>query len=178
MTRKEKRKERSKNNEFHLMALQQKRVCGGRGQEPKSARSQSSQLEVITKDANSHGEGRPPKIVIIGGGIGGLAAAVALQRLKINVTVYECDMFFNDRKQGYGLTLSNNRKGPLQALGLLDDCIRLDCASDCHYVFRPSGEICGYYGRRFKTSASREQEESETNADADDNSNKRRRRLR
>lgn len=40
------------------------------------------------------------RIAIIGGGLGGLAAAMALQNEGFNVTVFERDFQFSDRKQG------------------------------------------------------------------------------
>ncbi|CAM9162742.1 unnamed protein product, partial [Ectocarpus fasciculatus] len=87
---------------------------------------------------------------VVGGGIGGLAAAIALQRAGVHCTVYERDEAFKHRREGFGLTLTNNPKGPLAALGLLDACIDADCPSVCHWVFKPDGAILGYYGRYFK----------------------------
>ena len=43
-------------------------------------------------------------VAIIGGGIGGFALAAALQHRNINCVVYERDVKFEERKQGYGLT--------------------------------------------------------------------------
>lgn len=91
------------------------------------------------------------RIVIIGGGLGGLAAALALQNEGFNVNVYERDVQFTDRKQGYGLTLTNNPKGPLAKLGVLEEVLSKDCCSNQHWVFRPSGHVCGYYGRALKS---------------------------
>ena len=90
-----------------------------------------------------------PIICIVGGGLGGLACALALQELGFQVKVFERDSYFADRKQGYGLTLTNNKKGPLSKLGLLDDCNRQDCASNYHWTFNSLGEIIGYFGRDF-----------------------------
>ena len=70
-------------------------------------------------------------------GIGGLAAALALQQKGIKCTVYERDRVFADRKQGYGLTLSNTPNGGLAKLGILEECIRNDCNSNSHWVFTP-----------------------------------------
>jgi len=70
-------------------------------------------------------------------GIGGLATALALQQEGIRCTVYERDRVFEDRKQGYGLTLSNTPKGGLAKLGILEACIRQDCNSNSHWVFTP-----------------------------------------
>ena len=89
-------------------------------------------------------------VAIIGAGIAGLAAAVSLQKSGIRCKVFERDISLDSRKEGYGLTLTNNPKGPLAYLGILDECIQQDCPSVCHWVFRPDGAICGYYGRVFK----------------------------
>lgn len=91
------------------------------------------------------------KIVIVGGGLGGLAAALALQRFGMSCKVYESDAELSTRKQGYGLTLTNNAKGPLAQLGLLPQCVHTDCASFCHWVFSSSGNILGYFGRAFSS---------------------------
>ena len=86
--------------------------------------------------------------------------------------MYERDKKFEDRRQGYGMTLSSSENGPLAKLGILDACLESDCASYCHWVFAPSvstilssavmyfqtthvhrlpqGEVIGYYGRAFK----------------------------
>ena len=55
-------------------------------------------------------------VVVIGAGLGGLAIALALQRNRVKCVVYERDNKLTDRRQGYGMTLTNNPKGPLAAL--------------------------------------------------------------
>lgn len=93
-------------------------------------------------------------VAIIGGGLSGLACALALQMKNTGVIkdikVYERDVNFDERRQGFGLTLTNNPKGPLAELGVLSECIAKNCPSTCHYVFTPAGQILGYYGRAFK----------------------------
>lgn len=90
------------------------------------------------------------KIAIIGSGMGGLSAALSLKQAGFtNVTVYERDAHFSERRDGYGLTLSYSEKGPLAKLGLLETVARVDCPSRSHYVFRPDGTILGYYGNAF-----------------------------
>ena len=51
-----------------------------------------------------------PHVAIIGGGIGGTALAVACLHRGIPFTLYERDSNFNDRSQGYGLTLQQASK--------------------------------------------------------------------
>lgn len=51
-----------------------------------------------------------PNIAIIGGGIGGVALAVACLHRGIPFTLYERDESFNTRSQGYGLTLQQASK--------------------------------------------------------------------
>ena len=90
------------------------------------------------------------RIAIVGGGLAGLAVALSCQQAGItNVTVYERDVRFDDRRQGYGLTLTNNPKGPLAKLGVLGECVARDCPSRSHWIFTPSGDIKGYFGRAF-----------------------------
>ena len=89
-------------------------------------------------------------ICIIGSGVAGLSAALSLQQCGFRVAVFERDLDFIDRKQGYGLTLTYSNNGPLSKLGVLDECIRNNCPSHCHYVFSPAGDVLGYYGRELK----------------------------
>lgn len=89
------------------------------------------------------------RVVIAGGGLGGLATCIALQKAGISATVYERDARFLDKRQGYGLTLNSSKQGALGVLGVLDECIAQDCPSRWHWVFGPHGEVLGYYGRAF-----------------------------
>jgi salicylate hydroxylase len=91
-------------------------------------------------------------VCIVGSGVAGLSAALSLQRIGLSVRVFEKDFDFLDRKQGYGLTLTNTVKGPLSKLGVLDACIQKNCQSNCHYIFNPAGDVLGYYGRELKSS--------------------------
>lgn len=88
-------------------------------------------------------------ICIIGGGIGGLATALALANRNWQSRILLCERDLNvaDRKQGYGLTLTNSPNGPLARLGILEDCIAKNCVSQSHYTFTAEGDILGYYGR-------------------------------
>jgi 2-polyprenyl-6-methoxyphenol hydroxylase-like FAD-dependent oxidoreductase len=112
-------------------------------------------------------------IGIVGSGIAGLASALAIIRAKNNVhvgdddcennvnrhypsssfhgkiTIYERDSCQNERKEGYGMTLTYDPVGPLAKLGILEDVAQKDCPSRCHYTFDESGCIRGYFGNAF-----------------------------
>lgn len=73
-------------------------VCAGRGVVPL--------LRVSTGGAPDElRAGELPLIAIVGGGLGGLACALALQQRGARVAVFERDDSFEARAQGYGLTL-------------------------------------------------------------------------
>ena len=96
------------------------------------------------------------RIVIAGGGIGGAAAAVALQQKGFSVVVLEADQSFDARKQGYGLTIQ--RQDATQAMGI--NLAQDDAPSTSHYTFAADGSILGFYGEAF-SGASKERAESE-----------------
>eukprot|EP00854_Cymbomonas_tetramitiformis_P006201 gene6201-7433_t len=85
-------------------------------------------------------------VAIIGAGIGGCALALALQQRNISVTVYEKDNHFNERSQGYGLTLQQGVSA-LRRLGFWGDLRELGVAPTVHVSFTPDGAILGQYGR-------------------------------
>ncbi len=86
-----------------------------------------------------------PHVAIIGGGIGGMALAVALLHRKIPFTMYERDANFDARSQGYGLTLQQARKA-VEGLGIFsfDDGV----VSTRHVVHTTDGKIIGEWGMR------------------------------
>jgi 2-polyprenyl-6-methoxyphenol hydroxylase-like FAD-dependent oxidoreductase len=78
-------------------------------------------------------------IVIIGSGLAGLSAAISLEQAGFQrVSVYELDADFDTQKEGYGMTLTYNPKGPLALLGVLEQVAQRDCPSRSHYIFRVS----------------------------------------
>ena len=83
-------------------------------------------------------------IAIIGGGIGGAALALALQRRGLTATVYERDASFDQRSQGYGLTMQQGANA-LAQLGLSDEVHGV--SSSIHFSFLPCGEMLGAFGR-------------------------------
>src|SRR5215475_11804082 len=71
---------------------------------------------------------RVPRIAIIGGGVGGLATALALERRGAEIVVCEQSPALNEI--GAGLNLSPNALMALRALGVEDQVIALGSESD------------------------------------------------
>lgn len=84
-------------------------------------------------------------IVVAGGGIGGAAAAVALQAKGFRVLVLESDSSFESRKQGYGLTIQRLDAAHALGISLSAD----DAPSTSHYTFSAEGHIINFYGEAF-----------------------------
>ncbi len=86
-----------------------------------------------------------PHLAIIGGGIGGMALAVACLHRRIPFTLYECDSSFDARSQGYGLTLQQASKA-IEGLGIftLDEGI----ISNKHVVHTTDGKVIAEWGIR------------------------------
>ncbi len=91
-------------------------------------------------DAEKH-----PHVAIIGGGIGGVALAVACLHRGIPFTLYERDTNFDARSQGYGLTLQQASKA-IEGLGIfsLEDGV----VSTRHVVHTAEGKVIGEWGMR------------------------------
>lgn len=81
-------------------------------------------------------------VAIAGGGIGGAAAALALQQRGIPVMLYERDDNFQQRAQGYGLTMQQGATALMQ-LGIPNEGV----FSHTHRSFLPDGTLLGEYGR-------------------------------
>jgi 2-polyprenyl-6-methoxyphenol hydroxylase-like FAD-dependent oxidoreductase len=98
------------------------------------------------------------RIAIIGSGLGGLGAAISLELAGFhNITVYERDESMTARREGYGLTLTYNPRGPLAYMGLLEEVAQEDCPSRSHYTFASDGRILSYYGNEFRDNGGRGQ---------------------
>lgn len=86
-----------------------------------------------------------PHVAIIGGGIGGVALAVACLHRGIPFTLYERDSSFNDRSQGYGLTLQQASKA-IEGLGIFS--LEEGVISTRHVVHTTAGKVIGEWGMR------------------------------
>jgi len=86
-----------------------------------------------------------PHIAIIGGGIGGVALAVACLHRGIPFTLYERDTSFDARAQGYGLTLQQSSKA-IEGVGLFT--LEKGVVSTRHLVHTQDGTVIGEWGMR------------------------------
>lgn len=86
-----------------------------------------------------------PHVAIIGGGIGGVALAVACLHRGIPFTLYERDSDFDARSQGYGLTLQQASKA-IQGLGVIS--LEDGVISTRHVVHTTEGKVIGEWGIR------------------------------
>ena len=84
-----------------------------------------------------------PHLAIIGGGIGGVALAVACLHRGIPFTLYERDISFDARSQGYGLTLQQASKA-IRGLGILS--LKQSVKSTRHVVHATDGKVIVEWG--------------------------------
>jgi len=86
-----------------------------------------------------------PHVAIIGGGIGGVALAVACLHRGIPYTLYERDSGFEARSQGYGLTLQQASRA-IRGLGVFS--LEEGLISTRHVVHTTDGKVIGEWGIR------------------------------
>lgn len=86
-----------------------------------------------------------PHIAIVGAGIGGVALAVACMHRGIPFTLYERDLAFSARSQGYGLTLQQASKA-IDGLGIFS--LAEGVVSTKHIVYDTQGMVLGEWGMR------------------------------
>ncbi|MGC1631126.1 MAG: NAD(P)/FAD-dependent oxidoreductase [Gelidibacter sp.] len=84
-----------------------------------------------------------PHVAIIGAGIGGVALAVACLHRGIPFSIYERDGSFDERSQGYGLTLQQASKA-IEGLGILS--LEKGVVSQRHVVHTTEGKVVGEWG--------------------------------
>ena len=130
------------NAEWAFAAAGQQRVAKALRQRRKRPAGPTAALTRPAVDVSKCG-----RIVVAGGGIGGAAAAVALQSRGFDVVVLEADTSFDSRKQGYGLTIQRQEATQAMGINLAQD----DAPSTSHYTFAAEGGILGFYGEAFGT---------------------------
>ena len=83
-------------------------------------------------------------VCIVGAGIAGCTLGHYLHG-KEDYLIFEKDIHFNQRKQGYGLTIQQGSKA-LKKLNLFKKIAKIDTPSDLHYTFKPNGELVSVFG--------------------------------
>jgi 2-polyprenyl-6-methoxyphenol hydroxylase-like FAD-dependent oxidoreductase len=101
-----------------------------------------------------------PHVAIIGGGIGGVALAVACLHRGIPFTLYERDSSFDARSQGYGLTLQQASKA-IKGLGLFS--LKQGMNSTCHVVHTTEGKVIIEWGMRMRMKSDSKSSPKRTN---------------
>ena len=86
-----------------------------------------------------------PHVAIIGAGIGGVALAVACLHRDIPFTLYERDSGFDERSQGYGLTLQQASRA-IAGLGIIS--LEDGVVSTRHLVHTTDGKVIAEWGVR------------------------------
>lgn len=86
-----------------------------------------------------------PHVAIIGAGIGGIALALACLHRQIPFTLFERDRTFNDRSQGYGLTLQQASK-EMKKFGI--PTLHKGIVSTLHLAHTVDGNVIGEWGIR------------------------------
>ena len=128
--------------------------CNGSGIVAKTAE------DACDSDAKALPPIRPDvSVAIVGGGLGGLALALALQHRSIPCVVYERDSNFDERSQGYGLTMQQAARA-VKALGLTGlqqqqqlkanegEGQKFGITSKRHLVHKTDGSVVGQWGLR------------------------------
>lgn len=101
-----------------------------------------------------------PHVAIIGGGIGGVALAVACLHRQIPFTLYERDTSFNIRSQGYGLTLQQ-ASNAIAAFGIT--YLKEGVNSTRHLIHTTDGKVIGEWGMRKSVSKNKKTSPKRTN---------------
>ena len=87
-------------------------------------------------------------IAIVGGGIAGLATALALARRGYPCVVFERDRCFDERAQGYGLTMQQGTRA-CRALGIEGAVAAASAWSSRHFIFDQTGAVVAFWGPTF-----------------------------
>ena len=82
---------------------------------------------------------------VLGGGIAGFALALALYKKGIRCTVFERDQRFDERHQGYGLTLQQGGRA-MRVLGVAEQVAKAGTWSTGHFIFNNHGRVLAFWG--------------------------------
>ena len=136
----------------HQIALDQFKKTNGEGTTPIPPKGHLHSCSKCSGSGLLHSSSPPvadaanyPHVAIIGGGIGGVALAVACLHRGIPFTLYERDTDFEARSQGYGLTLQQASKA-IEGLGIFS--LEEGVISTRHVVHTTEGKVIGEWGIR------------------------------
>jgi salicylate hydroxylase len=121
-------------------------ACNKTGLVAASSPSDISSMASTIITATTNNANYLPHVAIVGGGLGGLALAIACSHRSIPFTVYERDDHFYQRSQGYGLTMQQ-ASGALSAFGIAPT-LKDGVTSTKHVVHTPDGTVVGEWGLR------------------------------
>jgi 2-polyprenyl-6-methoxyphenol hydroxylase-like FAD-dependent oxidoreductase len=100
---------------------------------------------LLSSPSDSPSNDQYPHVAIVGGGIGGAALAVACLHRGLPFTLYERDLRFNERSQGYGLTLQQ-ASSAIKGLGITS--LKGGLVSTRHVVHNAVGRVIANWGMR------------------------------
>jgi salicylate hydroxylase len=101
-------------------------------------------------------------IGIIGGGLGGSALALFLQNKGLPFKLFEKDVSFDARRQGYALTMQQGGI-TLRELEVVEEVKAAGVISTGHYSYDATGKVIGCYGHDVPSSSSSSSASSEEN---------------
>ncbi|MCP1122645.1 FAD-dependent oxidoreductase [Bacillus sp. 3103sda1] len=87
------------------------------------------------------------KVLIIGGGIGGLSAAIALRKNGLSVTV--CESSSSNSLKGAGILQPQNSFGVLKELGIYEQCLNKGFQLNSLKIFDKHGTVISEISERF-----------------------------
>ncbi|KAJ1634897.1 hypothetical protein T492DRAFT_864417 [Pavlovales sp. CCMP2436] len=118
--------------------------CEGRGvvPQPRAPGQESRPLPRSAKPLAAEEEDARPLVAIVGGGLGGLACALALLQRGARVLVFERDSSLEARRQGYGLTIQQGGVA-LRSMGLS----LWGLSPPEHISLAADGRLLGRFGR-------------------------------
>jgi 2-polyprenyl-6-methoxyphenol hydroxylase-like FAD-dependent oxidoreductase len=149
---KKRKRPRKKMRLLYQRALEQFEKTGGEGNAPIRSKGHlysclnCSGSGIVRSDSYPLADKENyPHVAIIGGGIGGVALAVACLHRGIPFSLYERDNGFEARSQGYGLTLQQASKA-IEGLGIIS--LEKGIISTRHVVHTTKGKVIGEWGNR------------------------------
>jgi hypothetical protein len=129
----------------HLNTNRQQKIITTEGKRQKRKKQQR-------KGSRMKKRGKLPEtsfhVGIVGGGIGGLALALALHGKGIHCTVFERDESFDQRHQGYGLTLQQGGRA-MKSINVADEIALQGAWSSRHFIFNQHGDVLAFWGPKY-----------------------------